>query len=72
MNKVFFAAINTVFIFAIKLLRYYFMKFRYFPDISYFSKILCLKSFGNLCGNSYVPCLYVIIAHCLTCGERKS
>ena len=34
-------------------------------------KTLSLKSFGNSWGNSYIPCLEVIIAHRFTCGERK-
>ena len=29
------------------------------------------KSFGNSWGNSYIPCLQVIITYRFTCGERK-
>ena len=47
------------------------MKFRQFPDISWFPKILSLESFGNSWGNSYIPCLWIIIANSFTCGERK-
>ena len=36
-----------------------------------FPKILSLKSFGNSQGNLYIPCLWAIIAHRFTCGERK-
>ena len=44
------------------------MKFGDFRNISKFPE-LSLKSFGNSLGNSYIPCLQVIIAHRLTCGE---
>ena len=43
----------------------YSVGFRYFP------KIVSLNSFRNSFGNSYIPCLKVIIAHRFTCGERK-
>ena len=33
------------------------IKFWDFPDISWFPKILCLKSFGNSWGNWYIACL---------------
>ena len=33
------------------------MKFRYFPNIFYFPKILSLNSFGNSWGNLCIPCL---------------
>ena len=36
---------------------YHSMGFSSFPDISLFPKILCVKSFGNSWGNSYIPCL---------------
>ena len=35
---------------------YHSMGFRHFPDISQFPRILILKAFGNLWGNSYIPC----------------
>ena len=44
-------------------LGYHSMMFRQIPDISEFPKILSLKSLGNSWGNSYIPCLLVIIAH---------
>ena len=47
------------------------MKFWDFPDISYFHNILSLKSFGNSQGNSFIPCLLLIIKPCFTCSERK-
>ena len=34
------------------------MKLLDFLDVSYFSKILCLRSFGNSLGNSYIPVYY--------------
>ena len=43
-------------------------------NISQFPKILrflSLKLFCNSWGNSYVPCLLLIITICFTCGERK-
>ena len=40
------------------------VKFWDFPNISYFSKIL--ESFGNLWGNSYIPCLLLITAPLFT------
>ena len=60
-----FTSINKTFILA---LGYHFMGIGHFPDIFLFPKLLSLKSFGN----SYIPCLEVIIAHCFTCGERKN
>ena len=30
-----------------------------------------IKSFGNSFGNSYTPCLLLIITLCFTCGEKK-
>ena len=36
-----------------------------------FPKFLILNSFGNSWGNSYLPCLQVIIAHYLTYYEIK-
>ena len=47
------------------------MKFRDFGDLSLFPRILSLKSFGNLWGNSHVPCLSLIIILRVTCGEKK-
>ena len=47
------------------------MKFWDFPNLSYFLKILSLKSFSNLWGNSYIPCLLLIITLLFTCGEKK-
>ena len=52
-------------------LGYHSMGFRHFPDASWFPKILSHKSFGNWWGNSYIPCLLVIIAHRFTCGKKK-
>ena len=37
------------------------MNFRDFSGICQFPKILTLKSFGNSWGNSYIPCLLLII-----------
>ena len=34
--------------------------------------MLSLKSFGNFWGNLYIACLWVIIPHRLTCGEKKN
>ena len=45
--------------------------FRYFPHYFWFPRILSLMKFGSSWGNSYIPCLQVIIANCFTCGERK-
>ena len=50
-------------------LGYHSVKFRHFPNISVFSKILSLISFSNSWGNSYIQCLSVIMVHCFTCGE---
>ena len=53
-------------------LGYYYIWFRHFSDISSLHKILSLKSFVKWWGNSYTPCLWVIIAHRFTCGARKT
>ena len=53
------------------LLRYNFMKFLDFADFFYFPKSVSLKSFGNSWGNSYIPCLLLIIVLQFNCGERK-
>ena len=37
------------------------IQFWYFLDTSLFPKILSLKKFGNSRGNSYIPCLLMII-----------
>ena len=50
---------------------YYSNTFPDFPDFSLFPKIVSLKSFSNSRGNSYTPCLLLIIAFYFTCGERK-
>ena len=47
------------------------MKFWDFPDISWFPKILILKSFFKSWGNMYIPCLLLIIMLRFICGERK-
>ena len=47
------------------------MKFKDFLDFSYFPKIVSRKSFGNLWGTSYVPCLLVIITLLFTCVEKN-
>ena len=52
-------------------LGYHYMKFRQFSDISKFPNILSLKSFGNSWGNSYIPCLWILIAHRFICTERR-
>ena len=52
-------------------LGYHSMRFSHFSGFSYFPKILSLKSFRNSWGNSYIPCLYVIVTYRFTCGERK-
>ena len=44
---------------------------RHFPDIYEFPKVVSLKSFGNLSGNSYIVCLSITIAHRFTWGDRK-
>ena len=49
----------------------HYLKFRYFPNISYFTKFLTLKSLGNFSSNSYIPCLYLIISHRFTCPDIK-
>ena len=41
----------------------------YFSDISQFPKILSLKSFGNLFGNSYIKFAILDIKVPFTCGE---
>ena len=51
---------------------YHSSKFWDFPEFSLFPKIPSLKSFGNSFGNSYTPCLLLIIALRFTCGERKT
>ena len=40
-------------------------------DISWFPEVLSVKSFGNLWGNSYKPCLLPIITIPFTCGDTK-
>ena len=45
--------------------------FRDFPGISYFPKILSLKSFGNSWGNSYIHFLVIIIFFRFICGDGK-
>ena len=40
-------------------------------DIFQLLKVLSLKSFGNLFGNSYIPCLLLIITIHFTCGDTK-
>ena len=52
----FFASITERFILAGGL-GYHSRGFRYFPDYSWFPKMLSLMSFGNSWGNSYIPCL---------------
>ena len=54
-----FARINKTFILAEELgsLGHYSMKFRQFPAIYSFPKILSFKSFGNSWDNSYIPYL---------------
>ena len=42
-----------------------------FFEISQFSKILSLQSFGNLLRNLYIPLLMIIILLPFTSGERK-
>ena len=41
-------------------------------NTSHIPKILSLKSFGNLWGNSYILCLLLIITFCFTCGQAKT
>ena len=54
----FFATINKIFILAGRLsTRLSFYEVFRLADIVQFSKILSLKSFGNLLGNSYIRCL---------------
>ena len=50
---------------------YHSIKLRHFPDISWFPKILSLKSLGNLWGNWYISCLQVMIAHRFTGSKRE-
>ena len=45
--------------------------FEDFPKISYFPKMLSLKSFGNLWRNSDIYFLVIIILFLLTCGDEK-
>ena len=52
-------------------LGYYSTTFRNFPHIFEFPKILILKSFDSLWGNSYRPCFLLIIVHRFTRGETK-
>ena len=47
------------------------MKFWNFPGISQVPKILRFKSFDNLWGNLYIPCLLLIIMLRSTCCKRK-
>ena len=47
------------------------MKFWDHLDISQFHKILSPKSFDISWGNSYIPCLLLIITICFTCGDNK-
>ena len=42
------------------------LAFRNFPDISYFLKMLSLKSLRNSWGNVYIPCLQVMVAYRFT------
>ena len=42
------------------------LAFRNFPDISYFLKMLSLKSLRNSWGNAYIPCLQVMVAYRFT------
>ena len=49
----------------------YYMKIWDLLTISWFPKILSLKSFCNLWGNYYTPCLLLITAICFTCGVSK-
>ena len=44
-----------------------------FPDFPFFPRILGLDpKIGHSWGNSYTPCLLLIMALRFTCGERKS
>ena len=64
-----FASIDKIFILAgrlgTKLLFYFFRHFLIF------SNFLSLKSVGKSWGNSYILCLWVIIPHRFTYGDRK-
>ena len=53
-------------------LDYHSMKFWGFPDVFKFLKIVSLKLFGKLWGDSYIPCLLWITALRLTFGKRKT
>ena len=48
-------------------LGYHSTKLRHFLDISFFPKILSLKSFSNSWGNSDISCLQVIFVQRFTC-----
>ena len=48
-----------------------FLNFGGFLDFFLFPKILSLQSFGNLCGNSFIPCLLLIIMLRFSCGEKE-
>ena len=49
----------------------YSMKSRHFSDISYFSRILSLKWFGNSQCYSFILCLWGKTTHGFTCGKSK-
>ena len=70
-----FASINKIFILGDDWLLGYnsnFMMFWDFSDLSWFPDLSwSLISFGNSWGNSYIPCLLLIITLRSTCGEKK-
>ena len=52
-------------------LDYNYIKFWDFSDLSWFPKIIRLKSFGNLWGNSYNT-MFIVNGVCFACGETKT